>query len=249
MDDISLIRSRFEDLAKRAGDRGICLPSCFLTLAEQSELKSMRLPVKYELFGGYEYAERKIAVFLGNANPPIDGKRSEYTRCIKISPKGRDFSEKFTHRDCLGSVMGLGIKRETVGDILLSETDAYLICLASVADFILESLTKIGGTAVLCEDIECLPDDASPKPESAEIIVSSERIDAVAAAAFNLSRGESQRLIESEKVFCDGAKVKSPSFCPKTGQRITLRGKGKFIYGGVLKTTKKGRLIAEIQKY
>ena len=63
MDELTLIKSRFNDLASRSYERGIYTYSEFLTMAEQSELKKMHLPVKTVFYGGYENAERNIAVF------------------------------------------------------------------------------------------------------------------------------------------------------------------------------------------
>lgn len=247
MDDLTLLKNRFSDLASRSSDKGIWTYSNFLTQAEQSELKKIRFNVSVTLFGGYENAERRIAVF-GNeadiyyqAEPPV--------KYIKISPLAQKFADTLTHRDFLGSLMALGIKRETLGDIIINDNSAYLICLENIADFIITELTSVKHTTVKCEIAEALPENALPELKYEEHIVASERIDVLIAAVYNLSRNSSQNLIFGEKVFCNSVLTESASFVPDSGSVISARGYGRFIFDGVLRKTKKGRDVIAIRKY
>lgn len=247
MDDLNLLKNRFHDLASRSVDKGIWTYSNFLTQAEQSELKKLRLPVNAGLCGGYENAERCIAVF-GNesdiyypAEPPI--------KYIKISPALQKFADHLTHRDFLGSLMALGIKREMLGDIIINENSAFLICLENIADFIVTELSSVKHTSVKCEIAETLPENVLPELQYEEHIVASERIDVLIAAVYNLSRSLSQNLILGEKVFVDSVLVGSTSFVPDTGGIISVRGHGRFIFDGVLRSTKKGRDVIAVRKY
>ena len=100
---------------------------------------STQQDVKMVSWGGYEGAERVILAFLANE----DDKSFPIT-CLEIT--GRDI-DKLSHRDFLGSLMGLGIKRETVGDILISDK-CYIFVKEEIADYIVYNLTKIGNKGV-----------------------------------------------------------------------------------------------------
>lgn len=247
MDELTLIKNRFNDLASRSYERGIYTYSEFLTMAEQSELNKMRFSVKTQLYGGYKTAERCIAVFGSEedfgyeAFPPVV--------FIKISPLQMKFADKFTHRDFLGSLMALGIKRETFGDIIIKENCAYLVCLESISDYIITQLDKVRHTSVRCSLCEELSEDALPVLEYQELIVASERIDVLISAVYNLSRNESQKKIEAETVFCNSVLINQTSFVPVQGSIISVRGYGRFIYDGVLRSTKKGRNVIAVRKY
>lgn len=250
MNDSSLLKNRFADMAERSDERNIWVYSDFLTEAEQSELIGMRLGDRIHFFGGYENAERVIAVF-GNENdifyPP------DYPIAfIKIEPVSRNaekFDNKLTHRDYLGSLMALGIRREMLGDIIIDGRDAYVVCLTKIADYIADGLSEVRHTTVKCSVTDSLPESTTPEPVYEEIIVSSARVDALAAAVYKLSRSVSQNLILGEKVFLNGAVVKSASAEPKIGDKISVRGYGRFVFVGVVKSTKKGRLVIGINKF
>ncbi|MBO5935067.1 MAG: hypothetical protein J6Q94_06225 [Clostridia bacterium] len=247
MDELTLIKNRFNDLASRSCERGIYTSTEFLTIAEQSVLKKMHLPVKTVFYGGYENAERNIVVFGDETDL---GYECFYpVRFIKIEPLQMKFADKLSHRDFLGSLMGLGIRREMLGDIIINENVAYLVCLDSVADFIINQLDKVKHTSVKCSESNYIPTDVLPELRYEEFIVSSERLDVLISAVYNLSRNESQKRIESETVFCDGMIVTASSFVPKIGTLISVRGSGRFIFDGVLRQTKKGRYVISVRIY
>ena len=247
MEELTLIKNRFNDLASRSYDRGIYTYSEFLTMAEQSELKKMHLPVKCSLFGGYDSAERCIAVF--GSEDEFGYECSPPVVFIRIAPVQMKFADDLTHRDFLGSLMALGIKREMLGDIIIKDNRAFLICMESIAEYIISQLDKVRHTSVVCEISDVLPENVLPEFECQEIIVASERIDVLISAVYNLSRNESQKRIESETVFCNSIMINSTSFVPQAGSIISVRGCGRFIVESVLRTTKKGRLVVAIKKY
>ncbi len=114
-------------------------------MEEQSELASLNLPCDYATFGGYDGAERAVAAF-GNgcqyAEFPV--------KIIKAEPLSQKFADKLSHRDFLGSLMGLGIKRNVLGDIVIKENTGYIFCLDSIADYIVQNLDKVRHTGVKC---------------------------------------------------------------------------------------------------
>lgn len=240
------MQKRFEDLASRSFERDCTVYSDFLGLSEISELFAVRFSVPVNLWGGHDAYERAVACFgdreffEDNSDYPIN--------CIKISPVNQKFADELSHRDFLGSLMGLGIRREMLGDIIINENCGYLFCADSICDYIIDNLTQVKHTTVKCIKFNEIPKNALPQPEKQELIVSSERIDVLVSAVYNLSRSKAQILFNQEKVFVNGIS-KSGSTVANVGDKISVRGFGRFIYNGVLRRTKKNRLVIEILIY
>lgn len=240
-------QKRFDELAQRANERGYTVYSDFLGLSEISELSAMRFPVPAVIWGGYEDAERCVACF-GDREYFVDN--SDYPiKCILIKPVNQKFADTLSHRDFLGSLMGLGIRREVLGDIIISENCGYLFCLENIADYIIENLIQVRHTTVKCEITEEIPDNVLPQPENREIIVSSERLDVIVSAIYKMSRSQVLPLFNTEKVFVNGAVKTSPSFTLNVGDKVSVRGFGRFIYKGVLRTTKKDRFVISVEVF
>lgn len=240
-------QKRFQELADRSNGKGYAIYSDFLGLAEISELSVMRFSVPTTLWGGYDDAERCVACFgdreyfTDNSDYPID--------CICIKPVNQKFADNLTHRDFLGSLMGLGIRREVIGDIIISDNCGYLFCLDTITDYIIRNLTQVRHTTVECNVTERIPQNALPQPENSEIIVSSERLDVIVAAIYKMSRSQVLPLFHTEKVFVNGAVKTSPSVIVKNGDKVSVRGFGRFIYKGVLRHTKKERLVISVDVF
>lgn len=237
-------QKRFEELAQRANDREYTVFSDFLGLSEISEISAMRFSVPVTLWGGYENAERCVACF-GDREYFAD--KSDYPiKCILIKPVNPKFADNLSHRDFLGSLMGLGIRREVLGDIIISENKGYLFCLETIADYIIENLTQVRHTTVECELTENIPTNIIPQPENLEIIVSSERLDVIVSAIYKMSRSQVLPIFHTEKVFVNGIVKTSPSATLNAGDKVSVRGFGRFIYNGVLRHTKKDRLVISV---
>ena len=237
-------QKRFEELAQRANERGYSVFSDFLGLSEISEISAMRFSVPVTLWGGYENAERCVACF-GDREYFAD--KSDYPiKCILIKPVNQKFADTLSHRDFLGSLMGLGIRREVLGDIIICENKGYLFCLETIADYIIENLTQVRHTTVECELTENIPTNILPQPENLEIIVSSERLDVIVSAIYKISRSQVLPVFHTEKVFVNGVVKTSPSATLNVGDKVSVRGFGRFIYNGVLRHTKKDRLVINI---
>lgn len=247
MDAERALRNNFAELAARASDGSYYTYSDFLTLAEQDTLLGMRLPVPVALCGGYEGAERRIAVFGSEDDfgyppePPL--------AFIKIEPLSPKFAEALTHRDYLGSILGLGLERDVTGDILPADGASYLVCLDTAADFIAENLTKVRHTDVRCTRIDTLPAISLPTPQQTNVFAASERADAICAAVFGLSRSESEQLFARKLIFVNARLTEAPDARLAPGAVVSVRGHGKFIYCGIEKTTRKGRLCVTVKKY
>ena len=240
-------QKRFDELAQRANERGYTVYSDFLGLSEISELSAMLFPVPAVIWGGYEDAERCVACF-GDREYFVDN--SDYPiKCILITPVNQKFADTLSHRDFLGSLMGLGIRREMLGDIIISENCGYLFCLDTILDYIIENLTQVRHTTVKCEITEKIPANVLPQAENCEIIVSSERLDVIVSAIYKMSRSQVLPLFHTEKVFVNGIAKSSPSVIVNVNDKVSVRGFGRFIYKGVLRRTKKDRLVISVEVF
>ena len=249
-DDIQQLKNRFSELARRAFSKQCYAYSEFLTMAEQATLLEMRFDASsapFTLVGGYDGAERKAARFGGeelcgyDETPPVD--------CVAITPLSQKFADVLTHRDFFGALMAQGVRRSVLGDIILHENCGFLFCFDSISDFIVREFKQVKHTAVKCEIIGELPDMVIKKPEITNVNVASERIDAVIAAVYKLSRGESQELFKQGKVYVNSRSTEDASHILNSGSIISVRGYGRFIYEGIMKETRKGRLFVSVGVY
>ncbi|MEI3525991.1 MAG: YlmH/Sll1252 family protein [Eubacteriales bacterium] len=243
------LEKHFRDLARTAYQRGIAVFSDFLNLNELNIFQSLRGEFSYletETFGGYELAERQIAVF----RPEAPVFYADYpVKCLKITPLNAKFAEDLNHRDYLGAVLNLGIDRACLGDILVEEDAAYLFCLERMADFIRDNLIRIRHTSVYVEQVEAENFHYEPKYKEVSGTVASVRLDKLLALAFNASRSSLTGLIEGGKVFVNGKLVTSNGYEPKEGDSISVRGMGRFRFRETGGQSKKGREYVILWRY
>lgn len=242
--ELELTKKRLAELAKRAEKRSIAVESEFLTPAAQLELTRMHLePCVFD--GGYEQAERRCAVFL-----PWEGcEWDSRVVCLELRPANERFAETLTHRDYLGALMALGIKRETMGDIVVQGKRAYLFCLDSIAPYICEQLTEVRRTQMRASPCDAAAIEPPEPPKETTVTVQSTRLDALVAAVYKLSRGEAQRLFEREMVLVNSLPPKSPGFAAREGDIVSVRGHGRFAFLGEAGETRKGRVRVKVRIY
>lgn len=238
-----LLKKRFCQLADKAEEECRYLYTGFLNLAEQSLLQRTALAcfpgIPYRIWGGYPGAERQLAALGG---PELFGFEPEFPLvCLAIAPLQVKFADSLNHRDFLGAVLNLGVNRNTLGDILVAENTGYLFCLDSMAEYISENLSRVKHTTVSCQRVEGPPGKAGQSFRELSLVIASERLDALVAAVFKLSRSQSAGLFQEERVFVNGAKANGASLLPKAGDLVSVRGKGRFYYDGAVRDTKKGR--------
>ena len=241
------LQKRFTELSDRAETRQMLVYSDFLNLHEQGVLQSANMRAPFVLFGGYPSAERKVACF-GTAEPCAVAENAPFV-LLKISPAAPKFAETLTHRDFLGSILALGLRRERVGDILLFDNNGYVFCMESIAAFLTENLDRVRHTTVRVTPADALPNALTAEPETKSVVVASERLDAVLSAVFRLSRSEAQKLIGAERVFVDSCAVTRADIVLKTNCIVSARGYGRFRYCGTERETKKGKLRVAVQIY
>ncbi len=245
-EELRRLQRRFSELAARAARQNRYTYTAFLTPAEQDLLlrsaRSLEAPAT--LLGGFEGAERRLACFGDEAAlgyppaPPVC--------CLRIAPAAQRFASDIGHRDFLGALMGLGIKREFLGDILVEDRTGWLFCLEEIAPWILDNLTSVGRTTVVCARSDP-PEAALRLPKPKEVVVSSERLDGLISAVWDLSRSKSKECFDRELVFVNGLLTDSPARQPSPGDVISVRGLGRFRYEGLSRETRKGRLRVTVR--
>ena len=222
----------------------------FLTPAEAAVIKKNIFKVgaspdtELEFYGGFPDAERCLFVALPEYASEEDKK--ELIAVLEIT--GRDI-ESLNHRDFLGSLLGLGLKREKIGDILVLEGKALVFVLADIADYIIGNLEKVGRHGVKIRKV--MIDEAEvPKRKFEEIrtTVAALRLDCIIGAALRTSRSGAVDAIRGGRVSLNWLECDDSSKQVKPGDVFSVRGAGRFRLSEEVNETKKGRLGICIEK-
>ncbi len=199
-----------------------------------------------EKFGGFNGAERAKLIFRTEYSEPVLPHNSVGLLEITYNTK----FNKIEHKDVLGALMALGIKREKIGDIVITDNCAQVLVSKELEDYICMHLEQVGRAAVSINRIPL--EQATEKcvdTKETMTTVKSLRLDAIIAAGYNLSRSETQKLIESERV-----KV-NHQICAKTDHQldqndmISVRGFGRMVLNSIEGTTKKERIRVILSLY
>lgn len=241
-----------EDLARTAESRGIPRYSSFLSDREQVLARAALAKAGcgcWRLEGGYPEAERRLA-----AIEPEGTWADSPLACVRLECRAAPGAQLPAHRDYLGSLMGLALKREALGDIVLPADrpgTAYVFALEPAARLICEELVQVGRAEVSCtrQPLEELPDLAPAEREKRTAAVSSLRLDAVLAAMLHCSRGAAAALIEAGRVEINHLPTESVHAPVYEGDIFTIRGRGRFALTGLPGRTKKDRQIIEFFQY
>ena len=198
--------------------------------------------IDFSLFGGYGEAER---LMLG-CFPEWDVEKN-----FPITPISFTFrhSDSLTHRDFLGSLMGLGITRESVGDILVEEGRAVVFVTDDISSFVLSQIEKVGRVGVTVTSGFVFPLPEKGVLSEFETTIASERLDCVVSALCNISRGAALQKIEDGVVSVNSVVCMKPTKSIISGDAVTVRGKGKFIISSLENKTRKNRIVLKYWKY
>lgn len=243
-----LLLARVWDKYEQTERKNIPSATVFLSPRErqlaQAMLNAAGVRSGYLFDGGYEGAERTVLLFLpGWAEEPA----GDELVFLRASFHG---GEGLTHRDILGSLMGLGVERDRLGDILVSAHSADIVAAASLRDFFLREWGEAGRvrltvTEIGREDLEV----PQAQVKTVRDTVSSLRLDAVTATAFSMSRGRAAELIAAGKVSLDHVPCLKGDKPVGEGAVITARGLGKARLAGVGGLSKKGRTGITMERY
>ena len=246
MENDDLIR-RVQDLAGRCERQGCVTNTSFLTPAECFTLRQLNLAlgeVKMVLSGGKAGCERQVAFFLPYYMEEEDLAVEDVIKAVRI----RAFFGAPGHRDYLGAILGLGIERNRIGDILLYDDGAAVFCLAGVAPALLTDLEKVGRTGVKTEEIPLSAVPDVPKAvKTMHFTVKSLRLDAVTGDLFGLSRTSAAEMIRLGLVSLNYSVCEKPDAPIREGDVLSIRGKGKGAVTQIGGRSRKDRLFIEAE--
>ena len=257
-EDILELYARLDDLCAVA-DRGEVGISDFLSPRELhfSEQYLAHRGVDFLAFGGYESAERKRIYLLPEYMSGVSSINDMEMYGEKVSVSALEVSSagyrKLTHRDYLGSVLGLGVERAVIGDILVIGDDgdsAVIFCDSTLTDFFCVELLKVANEKVKCRVVD-LSEIVIPERRMLSIndTVASPRIDCVVGALCSFSRERAREAVVSGIVELDYETEQRPDRAIKAPCTISVRGMGKFRVQSVEDKTKKGRYRLVAEKY
>lgn len=204
------------------------------------------IDVSYHEDGGFPPAERKSIILYPNYFEKSD--TNDNLTVLKINGKFK--LNRITHRDILGAILGLGINRDKIGDIIVKDNYCQVIVLSDISSYIELNLNKIGKTNVKIEIIN--RNEITDNDEIFEekvIIAASLRLDAIISSVINLSRVKCVNIIKSAKVKVNYKSITTSSKEIKENDLISLRGKGRFRVIKILGYTKKNNTKILIRKY
>ncbi len=240
-----ILKARVSDLADISAKSGALRFLGFLTPEEAELVKGINCKdIEFSFFGGYEGAQR---VFLCTHSADVNIKTAAYP-IDALSVTFRE-SDTLTHRDFLGSLMSKGIKRETVGDILVESGRAVMFVSRDISKYICEQTDRIGRVGVKIEKGFTLPLPVGDKKVQVSNTVASMRLDCVVAALVNLSRDKSAKFIADGYVSINSVVTDKPTKTVAVGDKITVRGNGKFAIISADGITRKGRTVLLCEKY
>lgn len=217
----------------------------------QKALNRMKLE-NYIVFGGFEEAQRNAYIFYPDKRDrEIDNENYDKIMQIIEIILPTELQGKYTHKDYLGGLMKLGVKREKIGDILVWNEGAHIIVLNEIVVFLeqhLTTLTRFQKAQITVKHIKDLH-LCSIQKEEIEIMVSSMRVDNIVSELAKTSRAKAEEIIREQRVFVNYEVVEKVSKNINIGDKITIRGKGKFEIKEQIGNTKKGKVILIVEKY
>ena len=245
--DINLILAKAEDALRIASQRYRIKSVGFLSPYERAVIEEHINPpadVKTGFFGGYEGAERTMFVCVPKYTS-IDCET--IMSAVKIT--GREIGS-LSHRDFLGSILALGIKRMNIGDIIVSEQDCTILVKPEIVNYIINNLTKIGRCGIKIEKCP-INEVKAPRHETRELsgTVASLRLDSIVALAAGISRNAAAELIKAESVNVNFKPVCDLKYHVKSGDMLSIRRVGRIKVEKIGSLTRKGRTAVTLLKF
>ena len=201
-----------------------------------------QLRADYFFDGGYDDAERRVCIFVSEYSENVSPLSFLRIKAVSKTP--------LSHRDYLGALMGLGIKRQCIGDILVVDGGADIIVLSEIAQFLLNEFDKAGHANLTVSEITR---DELTVPVTPSVIkkdtVSTLRLDSVAASAFSVSRSTACEFIRAGRVYINGRRSLKNDAKISEGDKIVIRGKGKAVLREVGGLSKKDRIFITVEKF
>ncbi len=245
-----LILAQAEDKIEQSRTRGYITWTPFLDSHQQSVLRKALARedtgVSLEFYGGYDDAER---VILACAPPYLQLEEAEPLTVLRVS-RVKSGGKPLTHRDYLGSLIGLGIRREMTGDILVREDGADIIVLRDIAEFILNNYNKAGKTELSVEQ-KSIGELIVPPVRSVTVhtTVASLRLDNILSSGFGISRTKAGAAVRAGLVSVNHTEAEKPDMNVGEGDLVTMRKSGRIRVTQVGGRSRKDRVYVTLEKY
>ncbi|MBE7021802.1 MAG: RNA-binding protein [Ruminococcaceae bacterium] len=242
--DEKMLLARLKDLEHGAEHGGKPCFSRFLDPREMALFKRAMHPRQpFMLWGGYPDSERQMLGFFPDYMEPVEDVFP--IRALRLSA-----GEKLEHRTVLGSLMGLGIERNLIGDVAMEEEGAVIFVCESIADFLLLNLTKAGRMRLHVS--EAAADSLAILPRQFKIIsgtVASLRLDCVLGLLTGMSRSATEELLKKEMVCVNHSICSRGAALVSAGDVLSVRRFGRAEVAEIFGETKKGRIRINLKKY
>jgi len=221
----------------------------FLSPPEVADIQqafSRLAEVQLVAWGGYPQAERQ-RLAIARAEIPLE---TAQVAVVALEIAGNFLFDQATHRDFLGALLGTGIVREKVGDlIVLGERGAQAIVLPELAEFLELHLSQVRSVPVKTRRIDLAELKVrEPKKKELTTVEASLRLDAIASAGFGMSRSKMADLINGGDVRVNWKEITSASYAVKANDLIAIRGKGRVEVGDIA-VTKKDRYRVQLTRF
>lgn len=243
----NILRSRIEDTVRLCDKRGVPCFLGFLDLREQADacqiLQALVSKEQFAVYGGYSDAERTILAVSPSYYPADESDYPIRTVAFRYRTQKR-----LTHRDVLGTLMSLGIRRDAVGDILCGDGISVAFLREEIAAYVCEQVDRIGG-----EGVSVTADYDGELPvcieyEAIRETVASPRLDSVVKALIHTSRERAAEMIRIGSISLNHQPAESVSKTVSEGDVLSIRGCGRYLIDQIGPITKKGRLALNARR-
>ena len=247
-----VVLARVLDQMERTQNRSIPCTTQFLSPAQRAAAEPLLAASghpKHVFFGGFDSAERTVCAFLPDWMESEDWQYNDENPVGAVEctfPAGADLS----HRDILGGLMGIGLTRERVGDILVLEDNVQIVALKEAIPIILSQFDQAGRYRLRLKEIPLSA--LAPAPVQVKQVkdtVATLRLDAVLSSGFSISRGKAADLISGGRVSVNHRECLKADKTVAEGDVLTCRGFGKCVLTTVGGQSRKGRIIIELERY
>jgi len=215
-------------------------------LADSLQVCDRLTEVHAVAWGGYPQAERQ-RLALARVELQLEPNQVEL---VLLDIAGNFLFDSATHRDFLGALLGTGIVRDKVGDIIVvGDRGAQAIVVPELVTFLETNLTQVRSVPVKTRSVDFSELRVQePKKKEITTVEASMRLDAIASAGFGISRSKMIDLITSGDVRVNWKAVTQAKHLLKTGDLVTIRGKGRLAIGEVA-VTKKERYRMQLTRF
>jgi len=244
-EDKNLISSIFNKLQIAEKTNKVIFTNDFLSPSLWNQISTACEKYKIKSFanGIFEDADRRMVAFSTNDEPvmyPIN--------LLKISNNSK-FST-LGHKDYLGAMMSLGIKREKLGDLIIEDTICYAPVCSDISSYIINNLNTIGNCPCEVSEHDYTSQELPQRKFKERVIISTSlRLDGMVSAICNISRNSSVELISGGKILVNYFQCLKKDKVIKNSDTLTIRGYGKFKVAEIIGSTQKDRLKIAIKEY